>query len=89
MFGTGGEAVGGVLYITAGDDGAFGGFEEEGCAYAEVAVGGVGVLGCGEGVLVELGDLAGGERHLKVRLLGGRVEGKLAEGGSWYGEKSR
>ncbi len=55
LLGAGGEAVGGVFYITAGDDRAV--VEEDGCAYAEVAIGGVGVVGYGGGVLLEICDL--------------------------------
>ena len=57
LLGAGGEAVGGVLYIAAGDDVAV--LEEEGGAYAEVAVGRVGVAGYGDCTLAEVFDLCG------------------------------
>ena len=55
LLGAGGEAVGGVFYVAAGDDGAV--VEEESGAYAEVAVGGVGVVRDGGGLLLEVSDL--------------------------------
>jgi hypothetical protein len=54
LLGAGGEAVGGVFDIAAGDDGAV--FEENGCTDAEVAVWGVGVLGRCGGFLLKLLD---------------------------------
>ncbi len=59
LLGAGGEAVGGVFDVAAGYDGTV--REEEGGADAEVAVGGVGVVGHGDGVLLQTGDLRGGE----------------------------
>ena len=55
LLGAGGEAVGGVFYVAAGDDSAV--VEEDGCAHAEVAVGGVGIVSYGGGVLLEISDL--------------------------------
>jgi len=55
LFGAGGEAVGGVFYVAAGDDGAV--VEEDGGSDAEVAVGGVGVVRDGGGLLLEVSDL--------------------------------
>ena len=55
LLGTGREAVGGVFYIAAGDDGAVA--EEDGGTYAEVAVGGVSVVCDGGGLLLEVSDL--------------------------------
>ncbi len=55
LLGAGGEAVGGVFYVAAGEDGSV--IEEEGGAYSKVAVGGVGVVGDFDGALVEIGDL--------------------------------
>jgi len=43
LLGAGGEAVGGVFDVAAGDRGSV--FEKNGGSYAEIAVGGVGVLG--------------------------------------------
>jgi hypothetical protein len=59
LLGAGGEAVGGVFDVAAGDDVAV--LEEEGGADAEVAVGGVGVAGYRECALVEVFDLCGGD----------------------------
>ena len=59
LLGAGGEAVGGVFDVAAGDDGAV--CEQEGGADAEVAVGRVGVLGGGDGALLEVCDLVWGE----------------------------
>ncbi len=59
LLGAGGEAVGGVFYVAAGDDGAV--FEENSGAYAEVTIGGVGVLSGGGSFLLELLDQRGGE----------------------------
>lgn len=58
LLGAGGEAEGGVFDIAAGDDVAVTG--EECRADEEVAVGGVGVLGCGKGALVEVRGLSCG-----------------------------
>ncbi len=55
LLGAGGEAVGGVLNVAAGEDVAV--LEEDGCSYAEMAVGSVGVLGGGEGSQAEVFDL--------------------------------
>ena len=87
LLGAGGEAVGGVFDVAAGDDGAV--CEEEGGADAEVAVGGVGVVGDGDGALLEVCDLCGETswnranpdsvvvwRHVMLRLSGGGDEGK-------------
>lgn len=59
LLGAGGEAVGGVFDVAAGDDAAV--LEEEGGADAEVAVRRVSVLRYGEGALVEVFDLCGGD----------------------------
>jgi hypothetical protein len=77
LLGAGGEAVGGVFYVGSGDDLA--GFEEDGRAYAEAAVRGVGVLGGFGGSVVESGDFGGGEggEHRGVRLSACGAEGKL------------
>jgi hypothetical protein len=61
LFGAGGEAVGGVFYVAAGDDGVGIVVEQKGCADSEVAVGGVGVVGGFGGAVEEVGDLGGGE----------------------------
>lgn len=55
LFGTGGQAVGGVLDVAAGDDLAGG--QQEGCAYAKAAVGSVGVLRDLGGSMSEIDDL--------------------------------
>ena len=52
LLGAGGEAVGGVFDVAAGKDGSV--VEEEGSAYSEVAVGGVGVIGDGDGALLQV-----------------------------------
>jgi hypothetical protein len=57
LLGADGEAVGGVFYVAAGDDGVGLAFEQESGADAEVAVGGVGVVGYLGGALLESGDL--------------------------------
>jgi len=57
LLGAGGEAEGGVFNVAAGDDGGVFSGEEEGCSYAEVAVGGVGVGGDGYGGFEEAGEL--------------------------------
>jgi len=59
LLGAGGEAVGGVFDVAAGDDGSL--IEEKGCADAEVAVGGVSVFGGGYGAVLEFFDLEWGE----------------------------
>ena len=59
LLGAGGEAVGGVFDVAAGDDSTV--CEQEGGADAEVAVGGVGVVGDGGGMLLQIGDLCGSE----------------------------
>jgi hypothetical protein len=56
LLGAGGEAVGGVFYVATGNDVAV--VEEESGADAEVAVGGVGVIGDGEGSLAEVFELS-------------------------------
>ena len=58
LLGTGGEAVGGVFDVAAGDDVAV--FEEDGGSDAEVTVGGVGVVGCCDGALAEFVELRWG-----------------------------
>jgi hypothetical protein len=55
LLGAGGEAVGGVFDVAAGDDVAV--VEEERGADAEVAVGGVGVVGDRDGALAKVFDL--------------------------------
>ena len=55
LLGAGGEAVGGVFYVAAGDDGAV--VEEDGGSDAEVAVRGIGVVCNGGGLLLEVSDL--------------------------------
>jgi len=60
LFGADGEAVGGVFYIAAGDDSTVG--EQDGGADAEVAVGRVGVMGHGDGALLQVCDPGGVER---------------------------
>jgi hypothetical protein len=57
LLGAGGEAVGGVFNVAAGDDGAV--FEQDGCAYAEVTVRSIGVLGGSGSLLLELLDQVG------------------------------
>ena len=61
LLGAGGETVGGVFYVAAGEDGSA--FEEQGRAYSEVAVRGVGVVRDGDGALMEIGDLNWWERR--------------------------
>jgi len=84
LFCAGGEAVGGIFDIGAGDDDAIltgVGVEQDGRADAEVAVGRVRVLGRLVGVLVERGDLIGRkvEGHGKMSLLGGAGTSKHPE----------
>ncbi len=55
LLGAGGEPVGGVFDVAAGEDGSV--VEEKSRAYAEVAVGGVGMVCDCDGALVEVGDL--------------------------------
>ncbi len=55
LFGADGEAVGGVFDVAAGDDVAVG--EQDGGADAEVAVGSIGILGGGDGALLQVCDL--------------------------------
>ena len=57
LFGADGEAVGGVLDVAAGDDSTVG--EQNGCADPEVAVGCVGVVGDGDGALLQVCSLRG------------------------------
>jgi hypothetical protein len=57
LFGADGEAVGGVFDVAAGDDGVGFVVEEERGADTEVAVRGVGVVGCFGGALLEGCDL--------------------------------
>ena len=52
LLGAGGEAVGGVFDVAAGNDVAVG--EEQSGADAEVAVGSVGVVRGGDGALLEV-----------------------------------
>jgi hypothetical protein len=59
LLGTAGEAVGGVFDVAAGDDSTV--CEQEGGADAEVAVGCVGVMRDGGGLLLQIGDLCGSE----------------------------
>ena len=61
LLGAVGEAVGGVFDVAAGEDGSA--VEEEGRAYSEVAVRGVGVVSDFDGALVEVGDLGWCERR--------------------------
>jgi hypothetical protein len=60
LFGADGEAVGGVFDIAAGDNSTVG--QQDGRAYAEVAVGGVGVIGDGDGALLQVRGLGRTER---------------------------
>ncbi len=55
LLGAGGEAVGRVFYVAAGDDGSI--VEEDGGSDAEVAVRGVGIVRDGDGLLLQVGDL--------------------------------
>jgi hypothetical protein len=57
LLGADGEAVRGVFYVAAGDDGVGFVVEQERGADPEVAVGGVGVVGYFGGALLEIGDL--------------------------------
>jgi hypothetical protein len=75
LFGADGEAIGGVFDVAAGDDGVGGVVKQEGCADAEAAVGGVGVVSGVGGALLEVGDL--GLRELG---LGERGVGEAAGG---------
>jgi hypothetical protein len=59
LLGAGGEAVGGVFDVAAGYDGTV--REEDRGADAEVAVGGVGVMGHSGRVLLQTGDLRRGK----------------------------
>jgi hypothetical protein len=52
LFGADGEAVGGVFYVAAGDDGTVD--EQDGSADSEVAVGSVGIVGDGDGALLQV-----------------------------------
>ena len=77
LFGAGGETVGGIFHVAAGDGFAVG--EEDSCAYAEVTVGGVGVLRGFGGLLLERGELSwveGFGRHDGLRLSGAGGAGK-------------
>jgi hypothetical protein len=60
LFGADGEAVGGVFDVAADDDSTVG--EQDGCANAEVTVGGVGVMGDGDGALLQVRALGRAER---------------------------
>jgi len=55
LLGAGGEAIGGIFYIAAGDDAAV--VEEDGGAYAKVAVGSVSVVRNGDRLLLKVSDL--------------------------------
>ena len=55
LLGAGGQAVGGVFYVAAGDD--FAGFEEDRGSDVEMAVGGVGPVGGGFGLAREFCEL--------------------------------
>ena len=55
LLGAGGEAVGGVFYVAAGDDGAV--VKKDGGTHAKVAIGCVGVVGDSTGLLLEVSDL--------------------------------
>lgn len=55
LLGAGGEAVGGIFYVAAGDDAAV--VEEDGGAYAKVAVGSVSVVCDGDRLLLKVSDL--------------------------------
>ncbi len=57
LFGADGEAVGGVFDIAAGDDGTVP--KQDSSADTEVAVGGVGVVGYGDGALLQVCGLRG------------------------------
>ena len=57
LFGADGEAVGGVFDVAAGDDSAVG--KQDSGADAEVAVGRVGVVGDGDGALLQVCGLGG------------------------------
>jgi len=64
LLGAGGEAVGGVFDVGAGDHGsvlAFIRVEQDRGADTKMAVGGVGVVGGLDGALVEGGDFRRGE----------------------------
>jgi len=75
LFSAGGEAVGGVLDVAAGDDLA--GFEQDGGADVEVAVGGVGAVSGGFGLSGEVGEFSVGQ-------VGHQFEGTRV-GGGWQG----
>ena len=65
LLGAASEAIGGVLDVTAGDDGCMcsgWGAEEECRSDPEVAVGCVGVVGCSAGVSLQQIDVGCGER---------------------------
>ncbi len=60
LFGADSETVGGVFHVAASDDVAAG--EQDGSADAEAAVRGVGVVGHGDGSLLEVGGQSRVER---------------------------
>lgn len=81
LLGAGGEAVGGVFDVGAGDDDAglaVVGMEEDGGADAEMAVGGIGVAGGLGGACVETVDFDGSEwsGHRRMSVMGEGWEGK-------------
>ena len=61
LFGAGGEAIGGVFDVAAGEDVGIGAFEEEGGSDVEPGIGSVGVMGGLRGEGTEGRDLVGGE----------------------------
>lgn len=83
LFGADGEAVGGVFDVAAGDDGVGGVVEQEGCADAEAAVGGVGVVGGFGGALLEVGDKGLGERGVGEAAGGVCWRHDVSEGTGW------
>jgi len=64
LFGTDGEAVGGVFDVAAGDDSTVG--EQNGGADVEVAVRRVGMVGDGDGALLQVCSLGRRERSRAV-----------------------
>lgn len=65
LLGAGGEAVGAIFDVAAGDRGSV--FEKDGSPYAEVAVGRISVLGSRDGLLLKLFDYGTGKVDSRIR----------------------
>jgi hypothetical protein len=85
LFGADSQAIGGVFDVTAGDDVIGGVIEQEGCADAEAAVGGVGVVGGVGSALLEVGDLGPGKRGVGEAAGGVCWRHDVSEGTGWAG----